>query len=265
MVKKFFAGGYVFLVLAFMYAPILFLIIFSFTDTTVLGMWNGFTFKLYGKVFDNRELMNALWNTVLLAFTSAVCSTVLGTVGAVGIFYSKKRTQKVLNGLSQIPVVNAEVVTAISLALTFVFVLGRGKLNFGTLLLGHMVLATPFVVLSVTPRLKQMDPNLYEAALDLGATPARALFKVVLPDILPGIFSGFMLAVTLSLDDYIITQFTRDSSFMTLSTYIYDCTRKALPNEIRALCAMIFLIMVLVVVFLNFRASRKSKKVRQNF
>ena len=156
-------------------------------------------------------------------------------------------------------------VTAISLALTFVFVLGRGKLNFGTLLLGHMVLATPFVVLSVTPRLKQMDPNLYEAALDLGATPARALFKVVLPDILPGIFSGFMLAVTLSLDDYIITQFTRDSTFKTLSVYIYDQTKKALPNEIRALCAMIFLIMVLVVVFLNFRASRKSKKVRQNF
>lgn len=258
--KKFFVKGYIWLVLALMYAPILFLIAYSFTDTATLGGWNGFTFRLYKKLFENEELMTALGNTLLLAFSSSLLATLLGTMGAIGLYYSKARTQKAMNGVSQIPVVNAEIVTAISLALLFVVVFGRGNFSFFTLLIGHMVLSTPFVVLSILPKLKQMDGNLYEAALDLGASPARALFTVVLPEILPGIFSGFMLAVTLSLDDYIITQFTRDSGFNTLSTYIYDQTKKALPNEIRALAAFIFLIMVAVVIVLNIRASKAAKK-----
>ncbi len=260
MVKKIFAKGYIFLILALMYAPILLLSLYSFTNTTTLGTWNGFSLTLYKKLFQNKELMTAVGNTLLLAFTSSICATVLGTLGAIGIFYCKQRTQKVINTVSQIPVVNAEVVTAISLALLFVFLFGRGNLNFFTLLLGHMVISTPFVVLSVTPKLKQLDPNLYEAALDLGATPRRALFQVVLPEILPGVFSGFLLAVTLSLDDYIVTQFTKPSTFQTLSTYIYDHTKKALPNEIRALCALIFVIMLIVVIVLNIRASRVQKR-----
>ena len=160
MVKKIFAKGYIFLILALMYAPILLLSLYSFTNTTTLGTWNGFSLTLYKKLFQNKELMTAVGNTLLLAFTSSVCATVLGTLGAIGIFYCKQRTQKVINTVSQIPVVNAEVVTAISLALLFVFLFGRGNLNFFTLLLGHMVISTPFVVLSVTPKLKQLDPNL---------------------------------------------------------------------------------------------------------
>ena len=256
--RKFFVKGYIWLVLALMYAPILFLIAYSFTDTATLGGWNGFTFRLYAKMFENSELMTALGNTLLLAFASALLATLLGTLGAIGIFYSRPRTQKAIGGVSQIPVVNAEIVTAISLALLFVLLFGKGNFSFFTLLIGHMVIATPFVVLSILPKLKQMDGNLYEAALDLGASPARALFTVVLPEILPGIFSGFMLAVTLSLDDYIVTQFTRESSFNTLSTYIYDQTKKALPNEIRALAAIIFLIMVVVVIVLNVRANKAA-------
>ncbi len=258
--RKFFVKGYIWLVLALMYAPILFLIAYSFTDTTTLGGWNGFTFRLYHKMFKNTELMSALGNTLLLAFVSALLSTLLGTLGAIGIYYSKMRTQKIANGASQVPVVNAEIVTAISLALLFVVMFGRGNFSFLTLLIGHMVIATPFVVLSILPKLKQMDGNLYEAALDLGASPLRALLTVVLPEILPGIFSGFMLAVTLSLDDYIITQFTRPSDFNTLSTYIYDQTKKALPNEIRALAALIFVLMLVVVVVMNVRANRAAKR-----
>ncbi len=260
MVKKIFAKGYIFLILAFMYAPILFLSLYSFTDTSAVGLWNGFTFDLYGKLFRNKELMTALGNTLLIAFSSSICATLLGTLGAIGIFYSKRRTQKILNTASQIPVVNAEIVTAISLALVFVLIFGRGQLNFFTLLIGHMVISTPFVVLSVMPKLKQLDPNLYEAALDLGATPRRALFQVVLPEILPGIFSGFLLSVTLSLDDYIVTQFTKPSSFQTLSTYIYDHTKKVLPNEVRALCALIFVVMIILVIIMNVRANKVQRQ-----
>lgn len=260
MVKKIFAKGYIFLILAFMYAPILILSLYSFTNTTTVGSWNGFSLTLYKKLFQNKELMTALWNTLLLAFTSSICATVLGTLGAIGSFYSKPRVQNAINTVSQLPVTNAEVVTGISLALLFVSLLGKGNLNFLTLLLGHMVISTPFVVLSVTPKLKQLDPNLYEAALDLGATPRRALFQVVLPEILPGVFSGFLLAVTLSLDDYIVTQFTKPSTFQTLSTYIYDHTKKALPNEIRALCALVFVVILSIVVVLNIRANRVQKR-----
>ena len=163
--------------------------------------------------------MTALKNTLVVAVVSSICSTVLGTIGAIGIFYSGKRFKKIMKGLNQIPVLNAEIVTAISLTILFV-ALGV-QFNFITLLIGHMVLTIPFVVLSVLPKLRQLDPNTYEAALDLGATPRKALWSVIVPEIMPGIFSGFLLCITLSLDDYIITAFTRNNSFQTLSTYIY--------------------------------------------
>jgi spermidine/putrescine transport system permease protein len=198
--------------------------------------------------------------TVLLAVVSAFISTILGTLGAIGIFYNKSWLGKSVNSASRINVINAEIVTAISLALIFSFI-GINR-SFISLLIGHVALCTPFVVLSVIPKLKQMDANLYEAALDLGATPTKALWQVVVPEILPGILSGFMLAITLSLDDYMITQYTRPYTFDTISTYVYSAVKNqknsALP-ALRALTTLIVVIMIVVVIEMNIKASKKQK------
>lgn len=259
MVKKILAKSYVWLILFIMYAPILTLIAFSFTESKNIGSWTGFSLKLYRDMFKNEEIVTALVNTIIVAVSAGVVSTILGTLGAIGIYYCGPKSKKVMNSLSQIPVMNAEIVTAISL--TILFVSFGIKFNFFTLLVGHVVLTVPFVVLSVMPKLKQMDPNIYEAALDLGATPKKALWSVVLPEILPGIFSGFMLTITLSLDDYIITAFTRDNSFSTLSTYVYGATAKkgALPPTLRALTTVITLLVLIILIIINFRT--KNKKV----
>lgn len=259
MVKKVFAKSYVWLMLLIMYAPILTLIVFSFTESKNIGSWTGFSFKLYRDMFKNEEIVTALVNTIIVAVSAGIVSTILGTFGAIGIYYCTPKAKRIMNGLSQIPVMNAEIVTAISL--TILFVSFGVKFNFFTLLVGHVVLTVPFVVLSVMPKLKQMDPNIYEAALDLGATPKKALWSVVIPEILPGIFSGFMLTITLSLDDYIITAFTRDNSFSTLSTYVYGATAKkgALPPTLRALTTVITLIVLGILIIINVKT--KNKKV----
>lgn len=263
MVKKILGNSYLAIVLLIMYAPILLLIAFSFTDSTNIGTWNGFSFDLYKQMIQNEEIMDALKNTIIVAVVSSICSTVLGTIGAIGIFYSGRRAKKVINGLNQIPVLNAEIVTAISLTILFV-ALGV-EFNFITLLIGHMVLTIPFVVLSVLPKLRQLDPNIYEAALDLGATPKKALWSVIIPEIMPGIFSGFLLCITLSLDDYIITAFTRDNSFSTLSTYIYGVTAKrgSLPASLRALTTIITLVMLGILLIINYRSKKNQVKVKR--
>lgn len=263
MVKKLIGKSYLILILLLMYAPILLLIAFSFTDATNIGTWNGFSLDLYRQVFCNEEIMGALKNTIIVAVVSSICSTVLGTIGAIGIFYSKPRFKKVMNGLNQIPVLNAEIVTAISLTILFVAV--GIQFNFVTLLIGHMVLTIPFVVLSVLPKLRQLDPNTYEAALDLGATPKRALWNVIIPEIMPGIFSGFLLCITLSLDDYIITAFTRDNSFQTLSTYIYGVTAKrgALPASLRALTTIIVIVMLIILIIINARSKKNDVVIKR--
>lgn len=250
---------YVYLILLIMYAPILVLIIFSFTDTKLVGNWNGFSLHLYESLFKNREIINATVNTLAIAFVSAAVSTILGTLGAIGIFYSSKRTKTVMEAVGQIPVMNAEIVTALSLTILFVFF--GVKFNFLTLLAGHVVLTVPFVVLSVRPKLMQMDPNIYEAALDLGATPDKALKKVILPEVVPGIISGFILSVTLSLDDYIITAFTRDTAFQTLSTYVYGVTSKkgTLPPSLRALTTIITLFALAVLLLANINSKKQAK------
>lgn len=259
MVKKCLAKGAIFLTLFLMYLPILVLIVFSFTDSKNIGVWNGFSFNLYVSLFKNKEILQVTLNTIIVALSSALVATILGSLGAIGIFYSKKRTKRVMDFAGQIPIMNAEIVTALSLTILFVFV--GAKFNFLTLLIGHVVLTVPFVVLSVMPKLKQMDPNTYEAALDLGATPTYALWKVIIPEIIPGVISGFMLAVTLSLDDYIITAFTKNDSFQTLSTYIYGVTSKkgSLPPQLRALTTIIFLIILGVLFIVNFRHKKESK------
>ena len=261
MVKKVLAYSYVYLILLLMYVPILVLIVFSFTNATYIGTWNGFSFDLYVALFESEEIMVAVGNTVIIAVISAVCSTILGTLGAVGGHYLKRKGRAVLENINQIPVVNAEIVMALSLVVMFVFIgnmifAGQNLFSFWTLLAGHIVISAPFVYLNVKPKLLQMDPSLYEAALDLGCAPRQALYKVVLPEILPGIFSGFMLAITLSLDDFIVTAFTRGSGLLsgannieTISTLVQAKIKKGpIPPEMRALTTIIFLIVLLVVI-----------------
>ncbi len=261
MVKRIAKCSVLALGLLFIYTPILLLVVFSFTPATTLGVWEGFSFDLYIQLFNNAKIMNIVKDTLLLALFSAIISTVLGTAGAIGIFYSKKKVATTVNVMARIPVINAEIVTAVALALLFAAVLPDK--SYFTLLMGHVVITVPFVVLSIMPKLKQMDGNLYEAALDLGATPTKALFKVVVPEILPGMLSGFMLAVTLSLDDYIVTAFTRPTGFETISTYVYNSIKvpqhSALP-QLRALSAIIFVIIIVGVIVANIPKDKKRKE-----
>ena len=230
MVKKIIGQCYIWLILILMYLPVLVLIAFSFTDSERVGEWNGFSFDLYPRLFQSTEIMTALGNTVIIALVSAALATLIGSLGAVGAFYSKRKMRNTIDLATQIPVVNAEIVVAFSLTVMFVFLgnlLNAYLFSFWTLLIGHMCLSVPFVYISVKPKLQQMDPSLYEAALDLGCSPAQALGKVIVPEIMPDVFSGFLLAVTLSLDDFIVTAFTRGGGLLsgeqkidTLSTYI---------------------------------------------
>ncbi len=262
MVKKIIKISYITLVLAFIYAPIILLTIYSFNLSPVIGLWSEeWGFGLYKQLFSDKSIMQTVLNTVVLALLASVIATILGTIGAVGAFYSKKKTKAALNAATQIPVINAEIVTALSIALVCsIFAFGR---TYASLLIGHVVLCFPFVYLSVLPKLKQLDGNLYEAALDLGASPTKALFKIILPEILPGIISGFTLAITLSLDDYIITTFTRPPTFDTISTYVFDAYAKGGKGSsvpaLRALSTIIFVLMIVVVVIQNVSASRRSK------
>ncbi|MDY0100776.1 MAG: ABC transporter permease [Bacilli bacterium] len=275
--KKLFASTYIYFILFLMYLPILVLIAFSFTEATNVGVWTGFSLNLYVRLFTSPEIMIALGNTLIIAFISALIATLLGAAGAIGAFYSKKRMNKLVEGMTQIPIVNAEIVMALSLTVLFVFVgsviyKGQSIFGFWTLLIGHVVLSVPFVYVSVRPKLIQLDPHLYEAALDLGATPRVALWKVIIPQIMPGIFSGFLLSLTLSLDDFIITAFTRGTGLLnqegtieTLSTLVQAKIKKGpIPPEMRALTFLIFLIVLGVVIGLSvYQNKQKSRSSSQ--
>ncbi|MDY4183108.1 MAG: ABC transporter permease [Candidatus Onthovivens sp.] len=260
MVKKILAKSYVYLILLLMYVPIIVLIIFSFTNSDNVGTWNGFTLELYPRLFKNEAIMKAVGNTIIIAVISAIVSTVLGTLGAIGTFYAKKRTRAVIENITQIPVVNSEIVIALSLTFMFVFfgtyIFRTEIFSFWTILIGHVVLSVPFVYLNVKPKLTQMDPSLYEAAINLGCSPRQALNKVIFPQIKPGIISGFMLAITLSLDDFIVTAFTSGPGLLsgagkieTISTFIQSVIKKkVVPNELRALATLIFVCVVVATI-----------------
>lgn len=265
MVKKIFRSTYLWLVLIFLYAPVLLLVVYSFNASQEIGTWSKeWNFSLYKMLFTDEKILKAIKNTVLLALSSSAISTVLGTVGAIGMFYSKRRTFKIFNTVTQIPLVNAEIVTAISLALVCSMLLFPR--TYGSLLVAHVVLTFPFVVTNVLPKLKQMDPNLYEAGLDLGASPLKALFTIILPEIMPGVASGFMIAITLSLDDYIVTNFTKPSTIDTISTYAYNAYAKNSANTsipaLRALSAIVFAIIIISVVVINVTANKKAAERR---
>lgn len=261
-------GGTIFIIimLLLLYTPILVLAVYSFTTSANIGTIHGFSMDNYVTLFTKAELRSMIIGTVLLAVGSAVIATILGTIGAVGAYYSKKISAGAIGAMNQIPVVNADVVTGFSICILLIVVCGMNKESFVPLVIGHVVLSAPFVYLSVVPKLKQMDSSLYEAALDLGASPAYALFKVVLPQIVPGIVSGFALAITLSLDDYFIATYTKPATFDTISTYVVNATKGSQTETKTALWALstvIFLVVIIVVVIMNI-AGRNGDKNKEN-
>ena len=268
--KKIFANVFIYFVLLLMYAPIIYITVYSFSEATT-GVWTGFSINNYTTLFDlgsndyAKKIWGAAGNTALVALTAATVSTILGTLGAIGIYYSRKKWIKhSLDLVTQIPIVNAEIVTAVSLCILFVLCSSFMPRSFLTLVIGHVVLSIPYVVISVKPKLEQMDPSLYEAAMDLGATQTQALWKVIIPDIIPGILSGFMLSVTLSLDDYVITAFSKPTvgGFETISTYVDAVTvKKPLPAQLRAFTAILFAVILIVMIVMNIKSSQNSKKL----
>ena len=262
--NKFLANLYLWILLAVLYAPIAIILIFSFTEAKVLGSWSGFSTELYSSLFRgdaSSSLNQAIFNTVVIALVAASVSTLLGSIAAIGIYNMKRGQRRVVSFVNSIPMINPDIITGISIFLLFVFLgIDRGL---GTVICAHIAFCTPYVVLSVMPRLMKMNPSIYEAALDLGATPFMALQKVLIPELRPGMLSGFMLALTLSIDDFAVTLFTKGSGGVdTLSTFIYADARKGgLTPELRPLFAIIFIVILLLLVIRNYRVSKTTHQV----
>ncbi len=248
--RKFFQDFYLVIILLFLYAPIATMMILSFNDSKSRTLWGGFTTKWYTQMFESPAIMDALYNTLLIAFISALAATILGTLAAIGISNMKRTPKNIVMGLNNIPILNSEIVTGISLMLTFI-AFGI-SLGFKTILIAHITFNVPFVILSVMPKLKQTSRYTYEAALDLGAGPLQAFFKIVFPDILPGVLSGFLMGFTMSLDDFIITHFTRGAGINTLSTLIYSEVRRGIKPSMYALSTIIFVTVLALLLITNF-------------
>ena len=267
MVKKVLGKAYIYIILALLYAPILLIIVYSFSNTSNFSFRHGFSFEAYKSIFTSEktpELMSALKNTLLIAAISSVVSTVLGAFSAIGIFSLGKKARRVVENVNQIPIINSEIVMAVSLMLFFVtFKFPEGYVR---LILGHISFCTPYVILSIMPKLASLDPNVYEAALDLGANPIKAMTKVMIPMIAPGIVSGFVMAFTLSMDDFIITQISKGAStgINTLSTYIYaDARIKGLSPFWFAIFSIIFVVVLGILLVMNFRKSVKVQPQKE--
>ena len=249
---------YLGLIFIFLYAPIVTLIVLSFNASKTRAKWGGFTTKWYAALFQNEQIMQALWNTLALAVLSALIATFIGTIACIAMQSMKRTSRTILMGITNIPMLNAEIVTGISLMLLFLSL--GAKFGFGTILLSHITFNIPYVILSVMPRMKQLNPSTYEAALDLGASQTYAFFKVVFPDILPGILSGFLMAFTMSLDDFIITHFTKGPGVDTLSTKIYTEVKKGIKPEMYALSTIIFVTVLVLLLLVNYMPMAKKKK-----
>lgn len=247
---------YIGLIFLFLYAPILTLIVLSFNASKTRAKWGGFTLKWYLQMFDNSAILQALSNTLIIALLSALIATVIGTIACISLQSMKRRNRALIMGITNIPMLNADIVTGISLMLLFL-TFGM-RFGFMTILLSHITFNIPYVILSVMPRMKQLNPSIYEAALDLGASHIHAFFKVVFPDILPGILSGFLMAFTMSLDDFIITHFTKGPGIDTLSTKIYTEVKKGIKPEMYSLSTLIF-VTVLILLFLVNRTPAEKK------
>lgn len=259
---------YIAIIFIFLYAPMVVTMVFSFNGTDSTYIINGFSTQWYERLFHDSITVNALKNTVILAVVSAVISTVMGTMAAVGVDSLKKKSVKsTVMAVTNIPMMNPEIVTGISMMLLFVFagrMLGRSDtLGFGTILIAHISFQLPYVILSVLPKLRQTDRRIYEAAQDLGCPPVQAFFKVVFPQILPGIVSGAIMAFTLSLDDFIISYFTNGPAFQTLPIHIFSMTKKRVKPDMYALSTLMFVAILVLLIIMNIVQAKSDKKQRE--
>ena len=249
---------YMALILILLYAPIATLVVLSFNASKSRAKWGGFTTKWYVSLFQNDEIMQALYTTLIIALLAAIIATLVGTLASIGINNMRRRFRSVYMGVTNIPMLNSEIVMGVSLML--LFIIGRIELGFSTILMAHITFNIPYVILSVTPKLKQTNKSAYEAALDLGASPAYAYWKVVMPDIMPGILSGFLLSFTMSLDDFVVTYFTKGPGIDTLSTKIYAEVRKGIKPEMYSLSTILFITVLILLLLINMSPSEKSAK-----
>ena len=258
---------YTVLIFLFLYAPIFVLIVFSFNDTETSSrtVFSGFTLRWYERLFQDRYILEALLNTLIIAVVAALVSTFLGTLAAVGINSMKRLPRKIMMNITNFPMVNPEIVTGVSMMLLFVAAtraMGDRDLGMVSLIIAHVTFCLPYVILSVLPKLRQMNPNLYEAAQDLGCPPIRAFFKVVLPEIMTGIVTGMIMAFTLSIDDFVISYFTSGTT-QTLPIYIYSMTRKRISPEINALSTVLFLCILVLLIIINVRQAQDERRQKK--
>jgi spermidine/putrescine transport system permease protein len=260
-----FSSLFMALVFLFLYAPIFVLIVFSFNALKSRTVWGGFSLQWYIQLFHNTRILDALRTTLLISVVAAAVATIAGTAAAIGFHNMKRRPRGVLMTVSNVTMTNAEIITGVSMMLLFVFA-GRAlgfNQGFGTLLIAHITFDIPYVILSVMPKLRQLDPNIYEAAQDLGATGFLAFRKVVLPEIMPGVLNGMLIAFTMSIDDFIISYFTAGSETTTLALEIYSMTRKRISPEINALSTLMFLVVLILLVVVNVRQSRQERSEKR--
>lgn len=249
---------YIALIVLFLYAPIGTLMVLSFNASKTRAKWGGFSLQWYIALFENEEILRALFNTLVIALVSSLVATVIGTVACIAMTGMKRQAKSILMGITNIPMLNADIVTGVSLMLLYIS-LGI-RFGMGTILLSHITFNIPYVILSVMPRMKQLNPSTFEAALDLGSSHLNAFFKVVFPDLLPGILSGFLMAFTMSLDDFIITHFTKGVGVDTLSTKIYTEIKKGIKPEMYALSSLIFVTVLTLLILINLSPDKKEKK-----
>jgi len=259
-------GGKLLLALTFvfLYAPIFVLIVFSFNSSKSRSVWTGFTFDWYAKLFRDADVMNSLYVTLLVSLIAALVATVVGTFAAIGFYNMKKKWRNPLLTISNIPVVNADIITGVSLSLLFVSAgaMFRFNLGFGTLLIAHISFNIPYVILSVMPKLYQLDNNIFEAAQDLGCTWMQAFAKVIIPEIMPGVVNGMIIAFTMSIDDFVISYFTAGSHVQTLSMTIYAMTRRRVSPEINAISTLLFISVLILLVIINVREAGQEKRAK---
>jgi spermidine/putrescine transport system permease protein len=251
----------------FLYAPILVLAIYSFNESKSRGNWTGFSLRWYIELFQDRDIKMALYYTLSIALISAVISTILGTAASIGINNIKGKTKSVILNINYLPVVNPDIVTGIALMILYISL--NITLGFKTILISHIVFSTPYVVLSILPKLKQLDTNMTEAAMDLGATPMYALRKVIIPEIKPGIITGFLMAFTLSIDDFIISYFTKGEGVTNLSIVIYSMARRGVRPTINALSTIMLSVVLLLMIIINNRSNaieklKQTKRIKRN-
>ena len=256
--KKALKGLYLTLIVLFLYLPIGTLMVLSFNSGKTMNAWTGFSLDWYEEMFQSQKIMEALKNTLTIAFWAATIATVIGVAACVGLNSMREKSRSLLMGLNNIPLLNADIVTGISLMLSFL--LFGISLNYGTVLFAHITFCIPYVILSVMPKFRQLQNHTYEAALDLGASPVYAFFKIVLPDIMPGVISGFLLSFTMSVDDFVITHFTRGVGINTLSTLIYSQVKVGIRPTLYALSTVIFVTVLIILIVVNIISNKKEEK-----